>query len=191
MGRGCPHRLAQSVFPLQVPEHVLGAVGPILLLQVFQQDPGGYGKRRGSGVGGPSTDPCPPSPRSSRGQSRYLPPRLPPGLYSWFFPPPNSESRKLQLLGATAPSGHGLGGPRAVIGGGKASRGAQRPLPGTVVRPGPALRRGSGRGGPGLIVGSGARAWNLSLAPLRTRAAGNHAPKFRDPVPAATEHSRT
>lgn len=48
LGEG-PHRFAQPVFPLQIPEHILGAVGPVLLLQVPQEDPGGYRKRRGRG----------------------------------------------------------------------------------------------------------------------------------------------
>lgn len=110
-GRGS-HRLAQSVFPLQVPEHILGAVGPVLLLQVPQEYPGGYRERRSRGGGSLSRHPHPQplsswSPQSPR--LDYLRPQLLPGLYSWLFPPPNSESRTLQLLGATAPSGDGRG----------------------------------------------------------------------------------
>lgn len=51
LGEG-PHRLAQSVFLLQIPEHILGAVRPVLLLQVPQEDPWGYRERRGRGGGG-------------------------------------------------------------------------------------------------------------------------------------------
>lgn len=39
------HRLAQSMFLLQVPEHVLGAVRPVLFLQVPQDGPWGCEKR--------------------------------------------------------------------------------------------------------------------------------------------------
>lgn len=48
------HRLAQSMFLLQVPEHVLGAVGPVLFLQVPQDDTRGC-RRRGRIWGSPPT----------------------------------------------------------------------------------------------------------------------------------------
>lgn len=130
LGEG-PHRLAQSVFLLQIPEHILGAVRPVLLLQVPQEDPWGYRERRGRGGGFRSVD-TPPHPLSSRSSQRprpgYLPPQLPLGLYSWPFPPPNSESRTLQLFGATAPSGDERGGPHALTGG-KGSLEEQRDPP--------------------------------------------------------------
>lgn len=109
LGKG-PHRLAQPVFPLQVPKHILGAVGPVLLLQVPQEDPGGCRERR---QGRKSLEPPHPLPSGSPQRQRpsYLQPQLPPDLYSWPLPPPNSESRTLRLLGATAPSGDGKGGP--------------------------------------------------------------------------------
>lgn len=82
-----PHRFAQPVFPLQVPKHILGAVGPVLLLQVLQQDPGGYGRRRHrGGVTQPTPGPLTRSPpglpgsRGPRTASRRFSPAFTHGL---------------------------------------------------------------------------------------------------------------
>lgn len=133
-----PHRLAQSVFPLQVPEHVLGAVGSVLLLQVPQEDPRGYEDTR-QGWESPSQrlsrSPRPRLPRAHR-------PRSPPAAASarpllMAFPAANSESRTLLSLEATATSGDERGGPQAVIGGRGRLREARNDLPGrrSWVRP--------------------------------------------------------
>lgn len=71
---GVSHRLAQSMLLLQVSEHVLGAVGPVLFLQVPQDDPGGCGRR-----GGRPGHPRPPRPLPSR--ALWAPP-LPPAAAS-------------------------------------------------------------------------------------------------------------
>lgn len=120
-----PHRLAQSVLPLQVPEHVLGAVGPVLVLQVPQEDPGGYEEtgQRWESLNRPLARPPPGSPPRPRS-------RLPPAAASarpllMAFPAASSENRTLQLLGATAASGDEKGGPQKVIGGRGSLREAQ------------------------------------------------------------------
>lgn len=81
-----PHRFAQPVFPLQVPKHILGAVGPVLLLQVLQEDPGGYGRRHRGGVTQPTPAPLTRSPpglpgsRGPRTASRRFSPAFTHGL---------------------------------------------------------------------------------------------------------------
>lgn len=94
------------MFLLQVPEHVLGAVGPVLFLEVPQDDPGGCGKRgKRWGHLRPSlalpsrvlrTLPLPPAAASAR-------------LLLMSFPATKLESCTGQLLWETPPSGEGAG----------------------------------------------------------------------------------
>lgn len=90
------------MFPLQVPEHVLGAVRPVLLLQVLQEDGGGCGGRRRRAGRQPASNSSFAASQASRGtpSPRYLPPPPRLGLYSW-LPAATTENRTCWLLGAT------------------------------------------------------------------------------------------
>lgn len=192
LGEG-PHRLAQSVFLLQIPEHILGAVRPVLLLQVPQEDPWGYRERRGRG-GGVPLGRHPPSPT-------LLPvfpaptARLPPAAASarpLFMAFPAAKLRKPDV---TVVRGNGSFRRRK----GRASRadwrkgkprGTEGPSPGTVVDFNPEFGRRARPLPPRVSAEEAGRALRPSpFLPLGMKAVVNDASRFGEQVPTAAERS--
>lgn len=139
-----PHRLAQSVFPLQVPEHVLGAVGPVLLLQVPQENAGGYrGRRQGRRH---SAEPSPaPRPRVSPARTAPSPPAAA-SARPLLIVFPAAKLRKPEVAVARGNGSFRRREGRASGSDwrkGKSSRGTKRPSPAAVVHLGSELERQS------------------------------------------------
>lgn len=182
-----PHRLAQPVLPLQVPKHILGAVGPVLLLQVLEEDPGGYGRRkhRGGSLSRPLTRSPPGLPVPEA--------RVPPGAASALPLLMAFPAAQLRKPDVTVAPGNGFfrrREGRASCGDWrkrKPSRGTQRPFRGPLVdfRPEPG-RRAPPLPGSLCRGGGGTRFQSPPSSPLG-RKPGSVTPWFGDPAPAAAD----